>query len=367
MKATEIVINDRFRKDYGNIALLASSIEQIGLLHPPIVDVNNNLIDGERRILAMKSLGWEEIPVRVVNVPSLLHAENDANELAKQWTVSERVAIARAIESQLEGRVGNPGFSNSGKISGIAETGDSRDIAADKSGFGSGKTYEAAKRVIDNAAPQIVDALDAGSISINLASKVIDLPEEERHAVESADPEEMKDVAREVVKAHVANNSGNNEWYTPAEYINSARAVMGSIDTDPASSEIANATVKAAQIFTSETDGRDQVWNGRVWMNPPYSQPLISEFSEAVAEKIESGEIEQACVLVNNATETRWFQRMLQAATAVCFPSGRIRFVDPSGKPSGAPLQGQAIIYMGGRHEEFADEFCKFGFVMVRP
>lgn len=165
-------------------------------------------------------------------------------------------------------------------------------------------------------------------------------------------------------RAHVANNSGNNEWYTPADYIALAREVMGGIDTDPATSEIANKTVQASITYTAETDGRDKPWSGRVFLNPPYAQPLISDFAEAVASKFEAGEIEQACVLVNNGTETRWFQRMLDAASAVCFPRSRIRFVDPDGNPSGAPLQGQAVLYMGDNREAFAAAFAQKGAVL---
>ena len=118
---------------------------------------------------------------------------------------------------------------------------------------------------------------------------------------------------------HVAQNSGNNEWYTPARFIDGARRVMGSIDTDPATSEIANRTVGASTWFTEEHDGRAQIWRGNVWMNPPYAQPLIADFCEALAEKAESGEIGQACVFVNNATETAWFQRLASVASAVFF------------------------------------------------
>ena len=163
--------------------------------------------------------------------------------------------------------------------------------------------------------------------------------------------------------AHVANNSGENEWYTPPEFIEAARAVMGGIDCDPASSEIANKTVGANVFYTVKDDGLANKWGKRVWMNPPYSQPEIAEFSESIVSKYESGEVKQACVLVNNATETRWFQRILSAASAVCFIAGRVRFLDPQGNP-GAPLQGQVVLYLGGKSQAFKKAFTKFGEVL---
>ena len=160
--------------------------------------------------------------------------------------------------------------------------------------------------------------------------------------------------------AHVSQNSGNNEWYTPVYLLDAARQTMGQIDCDPASSAIANRAVGATTYFTKDEDGLAQPWHGRVWLNPPYAQPLIRLFCEAAVGKFQSGEIEQAVVLVNNGTETKWGKTLLDAATAVCFPTGRIRFLDPDGNP-GAPLQGQMIIYLGACPQRFREAFADTG------
>jgi ParB family chromosome partitioning protein len=171
-------------------------------------------------------------------------------------------------------------------------------------------------------------------------------------------------VYKEIKKPHVSNNSGENEWYTPDYLIESAKIVMGNIDLDPASSKLANQIIKAKKYFDINSNGLDQKWYGNVWLNPPYSQPLISQFSDKINTEINN--FTQACILTNNATETEWYQNILINASVVCFLKSRIKFIDLNGNPSGAPLQGQSIIYIGKKSKEFYNEFKKYGICLKR-
>jgi phage N-6-adenine-methyltransferase len=160
-------------------------------------------------------------------------------------------------------------------------------------------------------------------------------------------------------------NTGNNEWYTPAAYIEAARAVLGTIDLDPASSPEANAIVKASTFYTLEQNGLEQSWRGRVWMNPPYAQPAIEYFAAKYADSVRARLVTAGLVLVNNATETDWFHQIGAVSAAVCFPTGRVRFWSPD-RESATPLQGQAVLYAGDQLEAFRQAFGQFGVVLVK-
>lgn len=222
---------------------------------------------------------------------------------------------------------------------------------------------------IENKAPEpVVMASRKGEISVNSAYEVTKLePQEQKeiaHRIEhiAEEPKETstpKAIVQEVLKRpHVANNSGNNEWYTPAEFIEAAVDVMGCIDLDPASNPIANKVVKADKYYTAEDNGLDKTWSGNVWLNPPYASDLIGKFADKLISEREN--YKQAIVLVNNATETEWFNKIVSIASAVCFPKSRVKFYMPDGK-TGAPLQGQAVLYIGEKPKEFTDVFCKLG------
>jgi ParB/RepB/Spo0J family partition protein len=90
-------IGKRFRQHMGDIDALAASIAAHGLLHPIVVTPERTLIAGERRLEAVRRLGWSAIPVTVLAPTDLLKAEADENTIRLDFTPSEAVAIAEAL------------------------------------------------------------------------------------------------------------------------------------------------------------------------------------------------------------------------------------------------------------------------------
>lgn len=164
--------------------------------------------------------------------------------------------------------------------------------------------------------------------------------------------------------AHVGNNSGNSEWYTPEKYVELARMVLGFIDTDPCSCEAANQVVRAETFYTATQDGLQQEWHGCVYVNPPYGDGTVEEFAVKLLLELDAGRATQAIFLVNNCTETKWFQLLICHAAAVCFPCGRISFWSPD-RASKTPLQGQAILYFGANAKRFKSVFSGIGFTSL--
>ncbi len=61
-------------------------------------------------------------------------------------------------------------------------------------------------------------------------------------------------------------NTGDEESYTPIDYIESARVVMNGICLDPASNQMAQINVKANNYYTVDDDGLTKEWGGKVWI-----------------------------------------------------------------------------------------------------
>jgi phage N-6-adenine-methyltransferase len=152
--------------------------------------------------------------------------------------------------------------------------------------------------------------------------------------------------------------SGNNEWYTPEEYIEVAREALGDIDLDPASSDAAQKTVKARNYYTAKDNGLTKPWHGRVWLNPPYTQPLMGQFIDKLIAERNAKRVEAAILLTHSFTDTLWFQKTTMLCQAVCLSRGRIAFIDEHGVSFGAsPAYGQAFFYFGPDADRFHTVF----------
>jgi hypothetical protein len=155
---------------------------------------------------------------------------------------------------------------------------------------------------------------------------------------------------------------GDVEWYSPRSIVEAARTVLGRIDLDPASCDVANEVVKARRIFTVKDDGLRHPWRGRVFMNPPYSpNARCGRFIDKLVAHVRDESVSEAVVVLNNSTEVLWFKTLSTVATAICFPTGRLRFWKPG--QTGAMPVGQSIVYAGRRPKKFQRAFRRFGHV----
>jgi DNA modification methylase len=199
LKIATITVGSRHRKDMGDLTSLAESIHKEGLLHPIGVTEKLELVFGERRLRAHKDLLKKKtILARIVDVTSIIAGEYAENEIRKDFTPSERVAIAKAIERKVGNRQGQRTDQLRGKIPEVAPGKRTRETAAEKAGFGNDKTYRQAAKVVENGTPKLIQAMDEGRVSISAASILVDADDDEQEAVLELDEKAILQAAKEI-------------------------------------------------------------------------------------------------------------------------------------------------------------------------
>jgi hypothetical protein len=165
------------------------------------------------------------------------------------------------------------------------------------------------------------------------------------------------------MKAHqlVNQNSGNVEIYTPGFIIEAARATMGGIDLDPASSERANETVKADAFFSS--GALEKQWAGRVWMNHPFSRSYNAAWITKLVQSYESGPVDEACCICFASTSEKWFRPLL--GYPQCFLSPRTNYLLPDGSIYRGVTKGSVVTYFGRSVIRFYHNFKILGVVKI--
>lgn len=138
------------------------------------------------------------------------------------------------------------------------------------------------------------------------------------------------------------------EWYTPPEIISS----LGLFDLDPATSlEAVQINHSADRFYTKEDNGLIQKWDGRVWLNPPYTTQLIAAFMKKLAEH------GNGVALVYNRFDSAWFQNyVLDVADSLFFFRKRIYFLRPDGSVGDRPGAGSCLIAYGDNNTKAIEE-----------
>lgn len=230
VKLSHVKVENRHRKDMGDIQGLADSLRDNGLLQPIGVTGKSELVFGHRRLEAAKLLGWNEIPCVVVDLDSIVTGEYAENEIRKDFTLSERDSIRRAIESEEKAKA-KERKQEAGKAAGKAagrgrpKTQDrvtqksaepkqppreSRTAAAKRVGLGSHDTATKVGKVVDKGTPELVQAMDKGTVSVNAAAKLAELPKPKQQAAAKAAETGNKKAVREAVKE--AEQQAKPEW-----------------------------------------------------------------------------------------------------------------------------------------------------------
>ena len=180
---------------------------------------------------------------------------------------------------------------------------------------------------------------------------------------------------------HESTRNETQEWYTPPEYIEAAREVMGGIGLDPASTKLANGIVQADVFFTIGDDGLSRPWNTRsVFLNCPYGKTKNKSNQEVWSRKMLTeyalGNFGQAVFLSKTVHGYSWYNWLFcDVRPTVCITRDRIAFIKPEwirtdnsiDYPKKGDLRSKAASsfwYIGEDDGKFTKVFSRFGRVI---
>lgn len=170
-----------------------------------------------------------------------------------------------------------------------------------------------------------------------------------------------------------SHGSKSDEYGTPPYIMEAVARVLDVIDLDPASTFIANKVVRAKKFYTRSDDGLSKPWYGNVWLNPPFSSPLVGKFCLHLIEEFEAGHIHEFVALMLVAPSTKWQSPLIaNNKLTFAFSTRRETFLGPDGKwlPSedGKPAYIRTpimFVYGGPNRDKFISEFRRDNFSFI--
>lgn len=190
-----------------------------------------------------------------------------------------------------------------------------------------------------------------------------------------------------------------DSWLTAPDILDRVRVTFdGQIDFDPASNIVAQRYVKAKNYCVAPddtesmfnqyhddvmlTNGLAQPWHGNVFCNPPYSAGNIDAFVDKAIAELPN--IDQMIILVNSATDSKWYHKLLLHSDCTLLWRGRIKFWKIEngearekwegvlskekglGKIDNSPRYLNTLFYFGSNVEGFMSAFDGKGTFMQR-
>ena len=164
---------------------------------------------------------------------------------------------------------------------------------------------------------------------------------------------------------NIQHSRRTDEWGTPSSIIDLARAVLGTIDLDPASDAHFNKTVDAYYHFSKEDgDSLTRPWltpaaptETTIFLNTPGGKTCnksnVVLFWQKLMDEVDAGHVKHAIFMgfsIECLQTTQQCSRSI-AAYPICIPRKRIKFAAKNGTYN-APSHSNVIVYVPGTVDE---------------
>jgi hypothetical protein len=197
-------------------------------------------------------------------------------------------------------------------------------MVADLAGV-SHDTVSKVDTILTHGTPSLVQAVRAKDLSIHTAAMIATVPEDEQQDIVARGKQATLEAAKRIRAEHThrTHYSGEDEWYTPAKYIDMARDAMGTIDLDAASSALAQETVRATHYFSLDNDALTQPWQGS-----GSTRPIRTHIAHFIAKLVE-----ELAVIVHRPFSSRTTRQIprgytaARRATALCLPKDALIYL----------------------------------------
>lgn len=127
------------------------------------------------------------------------------------------------------------------------------------------------------------------------------------------------------------------EWYTPKYII---EALGDDFDLGPCAP--CNNWYTAKKSYTKEDNGLLKEWFGRVFLNPPYTNPILKEFVTRLADHGNG-----IALLYARVDNKMFHEQIFNRATSIKFLCSRIKFIRQDGSLGNSPGYGSVLVAYG--------------------